>query len=108
MPNISLSFPHNLGKEEAIRRVHNTIERERISKANIVANTTEKWVGDDHVDWTMTIFTYPISGSLDIKETSVDVVLQLPMIAAAATGMIQNQLEQEIAGMLEDSGEKAA
>lgn len=103
MPNISLSFPHNLGKEEAIARIHKAIESEKVTKSNIVTSSTEKWVGDDHVDWTMTIFSYTISGALDIKESSVDVTLDLPMAATMVTGMIKNQLGQEIAGMLKNS-----
>lgn len=103
MPNISLSFPHNLGKEEAVVRIHKAIESEKVTKSNIVTSSTEKWVGDDHVDWTMTIFSYTISGTLDIKESSVDVTLDLPMAATMVTGMIKNQLGQEIAGMLKDS-----
>ena len=85
MPNISLSFPHNLGKEEAVARIHQAIESEKIKKSNIVSNSTEKWIGDDHVDWTMTIFSYPISGTLDIKDTSIDVTLDLPMAATMVT-----------------------
>ena len=103
MPNISLSFPHNLSKEEAVARIHKANENEKIKKSNIVTSSTEKWVGDDHVDWTMTIFSYSISGTLDIKEASIDVTLDLPMAATMVTGMIKNQLGQEIAGMLQDS-----
>lgn len=103
MPNISLSFPHNLGKEKAVARIHKAIECEKIKKSRIVSSSTEKWVGDDHLDWTMTIFSYAISGTLDIKEASVDVSLDLPMAATMVTGMIKNQLGQEIAGMLQDS-----
>ena len=103
MPNISLSFPHNLNKEEAVARIHKAIENEKIKKSNIVTSSSEKWVGDDHVDWTMTIFSYSISGTLDIKEASIDVTLDLPMAATMVTGMIKNQLGQEIAGMLQDS-----
>ncbi len=103
MPYISLSFPHNLSKEEAVARIHKAIENEKIKKSNIVTSSSEKWVGDDHVDWTMTIFSYSISGTLDIKEASIDVTLDLPMAATMVTGMIKNQLGQEIAGMLQDS-----
>ena len=103
MPNISLSFPHNLGKEEAVARIHHAIENEKIRKSNIVSNSTEKWVGDDHVDWTLTIFSYAISGTLDIRDASVDVTLDLPMAATMVTGMIKDQLGQQIAGMLQDS-----
>lgn len=105
MPNISLSFPHNLGKEEAVARIHKAIESEKVTKSAIVTSSTEKWVGDDHVDWTMTIFSYTISGTLDIRETTVDVTLELPMAATMVTGMIKNQLGQEIAGMLKDFGQ---
>ncbi|MGI5831227.1 MAG: polyhydroxyalkanoic acid system family protein [Thermoguttaceae bacterium] len=106
MPKISLSFPHDLGKEEAIKRIRRAIETEKVTMSNIVTDSSEKWVGDDHVDWTMTIFTYPVSGTLDIRESTVDVTLNLPMAATMVTGMIKNQLEQEIAGMLKDSREK--
>ena len=100
MPKISLSLPHHLGKEEAIKRVHAAIEAERKARVNIVNNVTENWVGDDHVDFTMTIFSYAIEGTLDVKEESVDVVLSLPLVATMMTGMIENQLRQEISGFL--------
>ena len=100
MPKISLSLPHQLGKEEAIRRIKAAIETEKVSRANIVTQSTEHWVGEDHVDFTMTIFSYTVEGTLDIAETSVDVTLDLPMVATMVTGMIRNQLEQEIAGFL--------
>lgn len=100
MPKISLSFPHQLGKEEAIKRIRAAIEKEKVSRANIVTHSTENWVGDNHVDFTMTIFTYAVEGTLDIFEKSVDVTLELPMVATLVTGMIRNQLEQEISGFL--------
>ncbi len=107
MPKISLSFPHELGKDEAVARIHKAIESEKVKKSNIVTHSTEKWVGGDHLDWTMTIFTYPISGTLDIKDAAIDVTLDLPMAATMVTGMIKNQLGQQIAGMLKDSRDEA-
>lgn len=100
MPRISETFSHTLGKEEAIRRIRLKAEEEKVSKANFVTDTTEHWVGDDHVDFTMNIFNYSIEGMLDVNDTTVSVVLVLPMVATVATGMIRDQLRQEIAGLL--------
>ena len=100
MPKISHTFSHSLGKEEAIRRIKKAVEVEKINKANFVSNTTEHWVGDDHVDFTMKIFGYSVDGTLDVAETTVAVTLELPLIATMATGMIEDQLQQEIAGLL--------
>ena len=100
MPKISHLFNHQLGKEEAIRRIKAAVAEEKIRKANFVSNTTEHWVGDDHVDFTMKIFGYSVEGTLDVTDTTVAVTLELPLIATMATGMIEDQLRQEIAGLL--------
>lgn len=100
MPKITHTFSHSLGKEEAIRRIKTAVEAEKISKANFVSNTTEHWVGDHHVDFTMKIFGYGVEGTLDVTDTTVIVSLELPLVATMATGMIEDQLQQEIAGLL--------
>lgn len=99
MPKMIERFPHSLGKEEALRRVKAKLEEERVSKSNFVTGTQENW-SDGHLDFSIVIFTYTVHGTLDVTDESVDVTLDLPVVATMVTGMIQDQLRQEIAGLL--------
>ncbi len=96
---LSDSFPHQLGKEEALRRVQAKLEEERISKAGFATASAEKW-NDGHLDFTIVVFTYTIHGTLDVYDDKLDVSLDLPIVAAMVSGMIKDQLQQEIKGLL--------
>lgn len=99
MPKISERFTHTLGKEEALRRIKAKLAEERVSKSNFVTDSSENW-NDGHLDFTMVIFTYTVHGTLDVTDDAVDVTLDLPVVAMMVKGMIDDQLRQEIAGLL--------
>jgi len=100
MPQIKKTYSHSLGCDEAARRIKAAIEQEKVNKANIVTATREDWSSPYHVDYAMKAFGYDVSGTLDIHDDDVVVVLDLPMIAMMVKGMIEDQLEQELAKLL--------
>ena len=99
MPKLSRSFSHSLGKEEALRRIKEKLDVERVMKSRFVTATEENW-NDGHLDFSIVIYTSTVHGTLDVGEDKVDVVLDLPIVATMMTSMIDDQVKQEISGLL--------
>lgn len=100
MPRISKSFPHSLGKDEAVRRLRERISSEKINKSNVATVTKEVWIDPYNLDFSMSVLNYRIDGSLKIEDTEVILDLNLPMGAVLFKGMIESQIGQQMELML--------
>ena len=88
-----VTIPHNLGKEEALRRLKSGISNARGSFGGLTI-VEEAWV-DDHLDLNMSVLNQKASGAIDVAEDHVRIEVQLPwllaQIADKAKSMIQKQ-----------------
>ncbi len=100
MPRLTKSFPHSLGKDEAVRRLRERISTEKISKTNVVTVTKEVWVDPHNLEFSMTVLKYRIDGSLQIGDAEIVVDVNLPMGAVMFRGMIESQIGQQMELML--------
>jgi hypothetical protein len=91
---IVVSIPHQLGKEEALRRLQSGLGRFRTSFGDKVAVVEETWAGD-HLDFRWGIFGQTVGGNLDVAADHVRLEVQLPwllaQLAEKATALIQKQ-----------------
>ncbi|MBR4976147.1 MAG: polyhydroxyalkanoic acid system family protein [Thermoguttaceae bacterium] len=100
MPNLTKTYPHSLGKEEAARRLKERIASEKINKANIASVSKEVWNDPYNLDFSMTLFNYRVDGTLKIGDSDVVVNLNLPFVAMMVKGMIEDQMQQQMDAML--------
>ncbi|MDO5554275.1 MAG: polyhydroxyalkanoic acid system family protein [Planctomycetia bacterium] len=100
MPRITKVYPHALGTDVAAQRIKAAIEREKKEKSTYATLQKEHWVNDHEMQYAMKVYGYPIDGHLLISDKEVTVELNLPVIAMLAKGMIEDQLSQEIGGLL--------
>ena len=100
MPNLTKTYPHSLGKEEAARRIKERIAAEKINKANIASVSKEVWNDPYNLDFAMTLFGYRLDGTLKIEDTEIIVNLNLPFVAMMVKGMIEDQMQQQMDAML--------
>ena len=100
MPNLTKTYPHSLGKEEAARRLKERIASEKISKANVASVTKEVWNDPYNLDFSMTLFNYRVDGTLQVEESEIVVNLNLPFVAMMVKGMIEAQMQQQMDAML--------
>lgn len=88
-----VTIPHNLGKDEALRRLKSGITNARSNFAGLTI-VEEAWAGD-HLDLNMSVMNQKASGGIDVAEDHVRIEVQLPwllaQIAEKAKGMIQKQ-----------------
>lgn len=100
MPNLTKTYPHSLGKEEAARRLKERIASEKINKANVASVTKEVWNDPYNLDFSMTLFNYRVDGTMKVEDSEVVVNLNLPFVAMMVKGMIEAQMQQQMDAML--------
>ncbi len=91
---VVITIPHQLGKEEASRRLKNGLGRLRTSFGTNVTALDESWTGD-HLDFRWGVLGQSVAGGLDVAEDHVRLEIQLPwmlaMLAEKAKSLIQTQ-----------------
>ena len=89
-----VSIPHNLGKDEALRRIRSGIGQVRTGFAAHLTVIDENW-NADHLDFKVTVLRQTISGAIDVAATQVTLVVELPwalaVVAEKAKALIQKQ-----------------
>lgn len=89
-----VSIPHNLGKAEALRRLHGGMGSLKSQFGDKIASIDESWNGD-RMDFHVGALGQHVSGSIDVMEEQVRVEVQLPwilaMVAEKAKTFIQKQ-----------------
>lgn len=89
-----VSIPHQLGKQEAKRRLQTGIVQLKAAYANKIAVLEDRWT-DDRLDFRLSALSQTVHGILDVGEEQVTLAVQLPWILAVlaekAKGMIQKQ-----------------
>jgi len=89
-----VSIPHQLGKEEAVRRLKSGFAHARTTFGEKLAVIDETWSGD-HLDFHAGVLGQTITGTIDVAEDHVRVEVQLPwllgMLAEQVRPFIQRQ-----------------
>ena len=91
---VVVTIPHQLGKEEARRRLQGGVVKLREQFGDKLGQIEDTWAGD-HADFRVSVLGQTVTGALDVLETEVRVEVQLPwmlaMVAEKAKGLIQKQ-----------------
>jgi Putative polyhydroxyalkanoic acid system protein (PHA_gran_rgn) len=87
-------IPHNLGKEEASRRIRSGLERIMESFAGKLSVIDEAWT-EDHLDFRVSVLGQAASGTIDVAEDNVRLAVELPrilmMLASRARALVERQ-----------------
>ena len=103
---IAIDLPHNIGAEEAKRRMRNGIGRlkDHIPGGGHVESS---WEGD-RMNLRVQAMGQEVSGHMDVHETKVRVELMLPAMLSLFAGQVEGLLRSKGTEMLEDkSGRKS-
>lgn len=98
--SIKISIPHRLTREEASRRLQTGIADFRRQYASNLAQMEQRWTGD-HMDFTMSAFGQSITGRIDVRESAVDLDVDLPWLFAVLAEKIKGQVQQAGQKLLE-------
>lgn len=97
---IEVDLPHNLGKDEARRRIANNVHKlqEHIPGG---AQVQSGWVGDQ-LNLDVAAMGQSITATIDVEETKVRLKVVLPPMLGMFSGMIQAALQKKGDVLLED------
>jgi putative polyhydroxyalkanoate system protein len=97
---IAVDLPHNLGKEEARRRIANNIHRlhEHIPGG---AKVESGWTGDQ-LNLKVYALGDSVQAAIDVEETKVHLQVLLPGMLGMFSGVIQAMLQKKGNLLLED------
>jgi len=97
---IEVDLPHNLGKDEARRRIANNVHKlsEHIPGG---AQVQSGWTGDQ-LNLDVAAMGQSITAAIDVMETKVHLKVLLPPMLGMFSGMIQAALQRKGDVLLED------
>ena len=97
---IAVDLPHNLGKEEARRRIANNIHRlhEHLPGG---AKVESGWTGDQ-LNLKVDALGDSVQAAIDVEETKVHLQVLLPGMLGMFSGVIQAMLQKKGDLLLED------
>ena len=97
---IDVDLPHNLGKDEARRRIANNIHKleQHIPGG---AKVQSGWAGDQ-LNLQVAALGEAINATIDVMETKVHLKVLLPGMLSMFSGMVQAALQKKGGALLED------
>jgi putative polyhydroxyalkanoate system protein len=89
---IVITLPHNLGAQEAKRRIVERLDHLRRDYIDKLAYSEVNWNGDT-ADLRVVAFGQTVTGKISVMSDSLRIEVELPWILAALTGKIQGVLK---------------
>src|SRR3546814_19904836 len=104
---IVINLPHNLGAEEAKRRMQGGIGRLKDHIPGDAVDVRSSWEGDRmHLD--VRALGQEVTGYIDVMDTKVRLEFTLPAFLALFAGPIEGLLKDKGPELLEDKDRKSA
>ena len=97
---LTVTIPHRLGKEEAMRRLKHGLGSVRTNWGHVLTIQEETWTGD-RLQFQVSALGQSASGSIDVRDNGVDLVVFLPWLLAKLASAIQPLVRKEGTLMLE-------
>jgi len=97
---LKVSIPHHLPRHEAVRRLQGGFAGLKNSFAQNLAQVEDKWTGD-HLDLKATAYGQAVTARLDVRDSTVDVEIELPWLFAMLAEKIKGQVVQAGTKLLE-------
>ena len=97
---LTVSIPHRLGKEEALRRLKSGLAGVRTNFGHLLTVEEESWTGD-RLQFRVRALGQAASGSIDVADGYVHLVVFLPWLLAKLADAVQPLIRKEGSLMLE-------
>jgi hypothetical protein len=97
---LTVSIPHHLGKAEAGRRLKSGLGKVREGYGHLLAVQEETWTGDC-LQFRVSALGQAASGTIEVMEDRVNLVVFLPWLLAKLASAIQPLVQKEGTLLLE-------
>lgn len=99
MPTIALSVAHDLGSEEALRRLQTESDVLKQTFGDSVSDLEENW-NDSTLDFSLAAYGMKVCGDVVVSPAAVSTNIKLPLAAAIFKGMIEDRIRQRLEEVL--------
>jgi hypothetical protein len=99
MPELAVAVPHELGQEEATRRLKESSSFLKGNFSGQFSDLEEEWDGD-MVSFAFKAFGIKVRGSLVSEASEVTMNLTLPLMAMMFKGKIEEEIKQHLGKLL--------
>lgn len=100
MSTISISIPHQIGREEAKRRLNEFASNYPIQTGNMPRSIEQHWDGDTLHFVVREAVGRLISGTAHVTEQTVNMEILLPWMLSLLAGALKKQIEQRARDVL--------
>ncbi len=99
MPSAKLIVPHQLGQEEAAKRIRGFLEKVKHRYQNQVSDLHEEWV-ENRLDFSFKTYGFSIKGQMHVEPAEVRFEAQIPFAAMMFKGKIEQTIREEMTRVL--------
>jgi hypothetical protein len=96
-----VSIPHQLGKDEAVRRLKSGLGGVRTNYGHLFSIEEEVWTGDS-LQFRVRAIGQAVSGTIDVAEDHVTLQVYLPWLLAKIAEAVQPLIRKEGTVLLEN------
>jgi hypothetical protein len=100
MQNLTLTVPHQLGRDEAKRRIQEGIGQLQQQHGNLLGQLDQQWDGNT-LQFKTTVMGQSISGHAVVEDSVVRLEVALPWMLAMLAGPVKNRIEERGRKLLE-------
>lgn len=101
MPTLNVNVPHSLGKEQAVSRLKERLNKAKHKFGQEVSDLEEQWDGNV-LSFGFTTLGVKIRGTVTSAESEVAVAAKLPYAAMLFRRAIERQIRNELESILAD------
>jgi putative polyhydroxyalkanoate system protein len=103
MPNLTVSIPHQLSREEARRRVEELVADLLRDYGGMATRVQQSWSGDT-LNFDVGAMGMSVSGHVDVEDQLVRLEAAIPFALAMLAGNMREKIEQEGRKLLSSAG----
>lgn len=97
---LTVTIPHQLGREEAKRRLVTGIGQARGYLETVASRIEEQWTGD-RLDFHLVALAQAVTGRIDVLDDRVEMEVQLPWALGLLANKIKDRVQRQGTLMLE-------
>ncbi len=99
MPSLKLTYPHQLGQEEAAARLKKLLAKVKQHYQDQVSDLQESW-NDNTLTFGFTTYGFKVNGNVVVQPSEVVLDGQIPFAAMMFKGKIENALKDQLSKTL--------
>jgi len=100
MPTLNIAVPHQLTQAEATERLKQKRTEIKEQHTYTVSDLKETWTTPNSLDFAFKILGFSLTGTVESLESSVRIVVALPIAATIVKGTIEDQVRRELEQVL--------